>query len=574
MTTKQTIRIFKNRSELRFLIEDKYVAGNLIYECKGNEINLLAFFIASVTALHTLKLPYFKMMKITNNEVNVTFISPEILKLKTLRKKWKGIILNSIPKPLTLSVENLIFPFLHFNFPVQKLVLTADLFVLLSLPKVELSNLSTFEEGTQLFHRLTLKIPNEAIRGLSNDHRVLNKTLQFFYFDEKNGSGFPFWLPNGLLVKNLIRDFVYNLEIRAGFTYVQSPLLGTKKMYQTSDHLKHYETYMFPALNHKNEILYLRPMTCPHHCLLFTSEPRSYANLPLRFSENAVLFRQEASGALLGMERVRQMELKDSHIFLPVNEEMIKKELWKCLNLTQQVLAALQIKIHTVYLSVNDHSGKFINLPQLWKTTTNLLETVCKENALKYVLKKGEAAFYGPKIDFQIKTALHHNITISTVQLDFALGEKFALKYRTNNPTKREFKTPILIHHGLIGTYERLLVILMEQNNGWLPFWLAPVQVILIPLNATAPILNYTMKIASLMRRYQLRIEIANSKQTLAENVRSSWVRKIPFRVFIGETERKQRELTYQQANGQRDKKTLAPLPFIDWCLKMNERKE
>ncbi len=269
------------------------------------------------------------------------------------------------------------------------------------------------------------------------------------------------------------------------------------------------------------------------------------------------------------------MELKDSHLFLPVDDEVIKKELGKCLDLTQTVLKALKIKIREIYLSINDAKPtKFVNLPRLWKTTTALLRTVLEEKQLKYQLKKGEAAFYGPKIDFQIDTALGHNITISTLQLDFVLSNRFGLKYRLKTASEPKYAEPILIHHGLIGTYERLLVILMEQNNGWLPFWLSPVQIVLIPLQASVELINYVRRMHALFQRYQLRSEIASSDSTLAENVRLTWVQKVPIRVFIGAKEYQNNQLTYQLASNRNHKKTLDPLPFIDFCLKMIAHKD
>lgn len=566
-------KIFQHSNQIS-ISNDANHLGNRLYQFDNLDDQIILNLICAAYLLAN-GLKIFKIQKLQINEnqkATIIFESPTNLKLKALQKNWSQIKQQLISLN-TLKVAYFELPFLSLNLKNQTLNLNENIIETNLKPeRISLINLSTFTESNVVYHNLTFQI-DQTPAFYINDHRKLNKTLKFFYFSKLIGSGLPFWLPRGLIVKNLIRNFIRDLEKAAGFTFVETPILGSEKIYQTSEHLKHYREFMFPVLKRKNEALYLRPMTCPHHCIIFQSEPRSYLDLPLQISEDSLLFRQEASGALIGMERVRQMQLKDTHIFLPLQPKVIKAAIKQCIELTQTALKALQINIKTIYLSVNDEktTDKFINHPHLWEKTIMILRDVLNELKINYQLMIGEAAFYGPKIDFQIDTALGHNITISTVQLDFSLPEKFQLKYRTSNE-KNKYQTPILIHHGLIGTYERLLTILMEKNNGWLPFWLSPVQILILPLSLDPKIQNYAQRIHQLLDRYKLRSEIASSRRKLSENIQQSWQTKIPIRLFIGEQELTSQQITFQ--THQQKKQTINTLAFVDFCIKKNLNKE
>ncbi|AZG68912.1 threonine--tRNA ligase [Mycoplasma struthionis] len=311
------------------------------------------------------------------------------------------------------------------------------------------------------------------------DHRKIGKELNIFMFNQLSGQGFPIWLEDGMKIHNAIRDYVLKLDKKYGFTEVMTPHFGEKKLYEISGHWDHYQDTMFKPIEMDNELLVARPMTCPHHIILFNSTRRSYKDLPIRYSEQSRLYRYEKSGALSGLERVRGMDLTEGHIF--VRPDQIKSEFKHLYQMIKQALHDFDIEIDHVSLSLRDKEDteKFFDNDEMWNRAENDLREVLKELNIEYKEFIGEAAFYGPKVDFQVRTVLNRVITMSTLQLDFLLPSRFEMKFVDDN---EQFVTPVLIHRGLIGTYERFIATLLEQTKGVLPFWLSPKQVVIIPV--------------------------------------------------------------------------------------------
>ena len=365
------------------------------------------------------------------------------------------------------------------------------------------------------------------------DHRKIGKEMNLFMFDLLSGQGFPIWLEEGMKIRNRIMKEVKNLDSKYGFSEVFTPIVGEKKLYLTSGHWEHYKNDMFKPIDCDGEHLVLRPMTCPHHVLIYKSKRRSYRELPIRYSEQSSLFRYEKSGALIGMERVRAMLLTEGHIF--VRQDQIDKEFENCYKMIKEALDIFNIKIDYISLSLRDpqNKEKFFDDEKMWNDAENDLRNVLKKLNIDYEEKIGEAAFYGPKVDIQIKTFLGHEITLSTIQLDFLLPRKFGLDYIDSN---NEFKVPILIHRGLIGTYERFLSIMLEQTKGNFPFWLAPKQVVIIPINNDL-YLNFCEQLYYELKEKQFYVEIDDRNERISKKIREAQISKAKIQIVIGEEE-------------------------------------
>ncbi len=365
------------------------------------------------------------------------------------------------------------------------------------------------------------------------DHRYVNKTLNLFAFDIKAGKGFPLWLKNGMLIKQTIKQYIAQVQKQFGFEEVQTSIFGAEKLYQISGHLEHYQNEMFPVMEVDKERLILRPMTCPHHILLYKAKKHSYRDLPIRYCEDAMLFRYEASGGLSGLERVRNMELTDAHLF--VRPDQLEAELLVCLKLIHQVLADFKIKIDYYSLSLHDpqQPEKYCYNPNLWQQSELVLEKVLNKLAIPYQKMVGEAAFYGPKIDIQVKTALNREITMSTMQLDFLQPERFAVKYSDEH---QQPQAAMLIHRSLIGTYERFLSILLEQYGKDLPFWLCPVQAVVIPVSLQAH-QAYAATVFQLLQKAGFRIESDFSEARLSYKVRQAQQKGVYLILIVGDEE-------------------------------------
>ncbi|OYD26884.1 threonyl-tRNA synthetase [Mycoplasma testudineum] len=363
------------------------------------------------------------------------------------------------------------------------------------------------------------------------DHRKIGKQLNIFAFNPMAGQGFPIWLPNGMMIKNSIQQLVLKLDRKYGFTEVYTPPFGEESLYKTSGHLAHYRDDMFNPIVVENEKLIPRPMTCPHHILIYKMAKRSYRDLPMRLSEQSRLYRYEKSGALTGLERVRAMELTEGHIFIA--QDQIRSEILHELKFINEILNIFKIKIDYISLSLRgDDKEKYHNDDNMWQRAEKALKDVLDEQGIKYKVKYGEAAFYGPKIDFQVKTVLNHEITMSTLQLDFLLPIRFDMQYVSSNG---EYEQPILIHRGLIGTYERFISILLEQTKGNLPFWISPLQAVVIPLGDKQ--FDYAKKVYDKLFELGINVKLDSRPESVAKKIREAQMNKAKYQIVIGDDE-------------------------------------
>ncbi|AKX34504.1 threonyl-tRNA synthetase [Spiroplasma litorale] len=386
------------------------------------------------------------------------------------------------------------------------------------------------------------KIVKEIEEKKLRDHRYINENLEIFNIDPLIGLGLPFWLPNGAILKQEIKKFLKEKEFEYRFVQIESPVLGSKMLYETSGHWNHYRENMFaPIEMPDNETLVLRPMNCPHHVSVYKSKIRSYRDLPLRYAEHAIQHRYEFSGSLTGLERVRAMELTDSHIF--VMPSQLKEEFINCYKLIGEVLTKFDIKIKYLSLSLRDPEDKhsYYDNDSMWNSAEAQLEDMLKELKLDYKKMVGEAAFYGPKLDIQVETALGHEITVSTIQLDFLLPEKFELEY-INSEGKPE--KPIMIHRGLVGTYERFVAILLEQTMGVLPLWCSPTQIAIIPVSEKYN--DYCVEVEKQLHAKKIRCLISDKDDRLNNKIRNAITKKIPYIVVLGQKELENNSLTFR----------------------------
>ncbi len=389
------------------------------------------------------------------------------------------------------------------------------------------------------------------------DHRKLGKELRIFELSNDAGQGLALWLPNGYTVRKILEDYVYKLEKKAGYLHVSTPVLGTKRLYEISGHWDHYRENMFPVMERDGETFVLRPMSCPHHMIVYKSDLRSYRDLPIRYAEIVTQHRYEASGALSGLERVRAMTLTDAHLF--VRKDQIKKEVLDAYNLILQAIDDLGLEIEYVELALRDKAkGKFHDNDELWDLAEKLMKELLDEEGIEYTAMTGEAAFYGPKIDIQVRTAMGHVITMSTVQLDFLLPERFDLTYIGQDGEKHR---PVVIHRGLISTWERLMSILLEQYKGAFPTWLAPTQIRVIPVSLDNHD-KYAKKINDLFIDYDLRSELDMREEKLGYKIRAAQTEKIPYQIVVGDDEVNNETVTYRKY-GEKEQVTVPTKEFI-----------
>lgn len=390
------------------------------------------------------------------------------------------------------------------------------------------------------------------------DHRKIGKELGYFAFSPLVGQGFPIWLEDGMYVHNSIRNLVLQLDKKYGFTEVLTPHFGAEELYKTSGHLAHYKDDMFPAMKLENERLIPRPMTCPHHIVCYKLNKHSYRDLPIRYSEQSQLYRYEKSGALTGLERVRGMLLTEGHLF--VRPDQIKDEIKRMYSQIKEILEIFKIDISYISLSLRDKEDKekYFSNDKMWNEAEDMLREALDDLKIKYTSVIGEAAFYGPKIDIQIDTALGHEITVSTIQLDFLQPEKFGLDYIDSN---NEEVRPVMIHRGLIGTYERFVAILLEQTKGVLPFWISPKQITIIPVNLEEN-LKYCLKVQEKLFAAGFRVKIDDRDERLNKKIREAQISKSKFNLILGANETKDKVISYRKY-GEEKTYTLKLSEFI-----------
>jgi len=400
-----------------------------------------------------------------------------------------------------------------------------------------------------------LKMLEEA---KERDHRKIGKELDIFMTHDLVGKGMPLWLPNGALVRKQLENYIYEKEQKMGYEHVYTPCVGTVDLYKTSGHWDHYKDNMFPSMKVDEEEFVLRPMNCPHHMLVYSNELHSYRDLPIRIGEFATDFRYEASGAVKGLERVRCMCQNDAHLF--VMPEQIGEEFKKVVELILDVYRDFGIKDYKFRLSLRDKDDKekYFDDDEMWNTAENKLREVLNEYGCEYTEAIGEAAFYGPKLDVEVKPAVGPEVTLSTCQLDFLLPRRFDLGYIDRDGIR---KTPVVIHRAIFGTFDRFTAFLLEETRGRLPLWLSPIQVNIIPVNKEYH-LGYANKIKELFDNNGIRVKVDDRDEKLSYLIRDSQTRKIPYTVVIGDKEKDSEKVSYRML-GKNDSVNVSIDEFI-----------
>lgn len=386
-----------------------------------------------------------------------------------------------------------------------------------------------FADKKQLAEHLAL-----VEEAKKRDHRRLGKELGIFMFDELIGKGLPMYLPNGFVLRRLLSDYIMDKEIARGYRHVMTPSLGNVELYKTSGHWDHYKEDMFPAMEVDDEAYVLRPMNCPHHMVMFKREMHSYRDLPIRIAEIANDFRFEDSGNLCGLERARAFTQNDSHIFCRADQ--IAEEVNGVIALILEVYKDFGFENYTLRLSLRDKNDtdKYFGNDELWEKSENALREIIKATGANYYEAEGEAAFYGPKIDVQVRSALGHDVTLSTVQLDYQLPEKFQLEYVDENSQKQR---PVVIHRAILGSLDRFIAFLLEETKGSLPLWLAPVQVKVLTLTERNN--GYAKKVYDSFMSNGFRAELDDRNEKVGYKIREASNMKIPYLVIVGDEEEK-----------------------------------
>ena len=369
----------------------------------------------------------------------------------------------------------------------------------------------------------------------ARDHRKIGKDLSLFMTHPLVGAGLPMYLPDGATIRRVLERYIQDKEIALGYSHVYTPDLATTDLYKTSGHWDHYKDDMFPVMKMDNEEFVLRPMNCPHHMLIYKNELRSYRDLPIRIGELAHDFRFENSGAVCGLERVRQMCQNDAHLF--VRPDQIKEEVGRVINLIFEVYLkdfGFSRDRFKFRLSLRDKANteKYIDNDEMWETAENQLRQILKELDIEFYEAEGEAAFYGPKIDIQIKSALGHDVTIPTCQLDFALPERFDLKYVGEDGEEHR---PVVIHRAILGSSDRFISFLLEETKGLLPLWVAPHQVKILPIADRH--LEHAEKVKQELLKEGVRVDIDSRSEKIGYKIREAQLAKIPYMLIIGDKE-------------------------------------
>ena len=391
------------------------------------------------------------------------------------------------------------------------------------------------------------------------DHRKLGKELGIFMFADIVGKGLPMWLPNGFTVRRLLSDYIMNKELELGYEHVMTPSLGNVKLYKKSGHWAHYKDDMFPAMELDDEAYVLRPMNCPHHMVMYKSTLHSYRDLPVRIAEIANDFRFEASGALTGIERARAFTQNDSHIFC--RPDQIAQEFKNVAHLILDVYKDFGFKDYSFRLSLRDKNNKekYFGNDELWEKSENELREVLKEMNVEFYEAEGDAAFYGPKLDVQVKSALGHDVTLSTIQLDYQLPERFELTYVDENGDKVR---PVVIHRAILGSLDRFIAFLLEETKGNLPLWLAPTQVQVIPVKLEYHD-EYAKEVVAKLRKAHFRVNNDNRDEKLGYRIREAQLKKIPYQLVLGDNERDNGTVTYRK-HGEKKQTTVTFEEFVE----------
>ncbi|QCJ43695.1 threonine--tRNA ligase [Bacillus sp. S3] len=365
------------------------------------------------------------------------------------------------------------------------------------------------------------------------DHRKIGKELNLFTTSQLVGQGLPLWLPKGATIRRIVERYIVDKEVRLGYDHVYTPVMGSVDLYKTSGHWDHYQEDMFPIMDMDNEQLVLRPMNCPHHMMVYKNSIHSYRELPIRIAELGTMHRYEMSGALSGLQRVRGMTLNDAHIF--VRPDQIKEEFKRVVNLVLAVYKDFNLNDYSFRLSYRDpqDTEKYFDDDAMWEKAQSMLKEAMDDLGLDYYEAEGEAAFYGPKLDVQVKTALGKDETLSTVQLDFLLPERFDLTYVGEDGKQHR---PVVIHRGVVSTMERFVAFLIEEYKGAFPTWLAPVQVQVIPVSPGAHY-EYAKQVQEQLQNEGFRVELDGRDEKIGYKIREAQMQKIPYMLVVGDKE-------------------------------------
>ncbi len=401
------------------------------------------------------------------------------------------------------------------------------------------------------------------------DHRKIGKDLGIFMMSDLVGKGLPMWLPNGYTLWRTLQNYITDKEIKYGYKHVHTPDLGSVELYKTSGHWDHYKDDMFPAMEMDNEAYVLRPMNCPHHMVMYKNFLHSYKDLPVRIAEIANDFRYEAAGAVKGIERARCFTQNDSHIF--ATPEQIESEFKGVLDLIMDVYNDFGFKNYKCRLSLRDPEDKekYFQDDDMWDNAEESLRKVLNDIGIDYVEAKGEAAFYGPKLDILIKPAVGNEVALSTIQLDFLLPRRFELYYIDE---KGEKKTPVVIHRAILGSIDRFIALLLEETKGALPLWLAPVGINIIPVNNEYH-LDYAREVYKMLLDADYRVEIDERDEKLSYKMRESQIKKIPITLILGQKEVDNKEISFRLF-GSSETTTMSQKDFMDYIndLKVNRK--
>ncbi len=392
------------------------------------------------------------------------------------------------------------------------------------------------------------------------DHRKLGKELDLFTFSEKVGLGLPLWLPKGTILRERLENFMRRAQVKAGYDLVVTPHIGSKELYVTSGHYEKYGEDSFQPIQtpHEGEEFLLKPMNCPHHCEIYKSRPRSYKDLPVRYAEFGTVYRYEQSGELHGLTRVRGFTQDDAHIFC--RPDQVKEEFRKVIDLVLYVFRALGFEDYTAQVSLRDPAdkSKYIGDDSLWEKAEREIQEVADEQGLVTTAVEGEAAFYGPKLDFMVKDVLGRSWQLGTIQVDYTLPERFELEYTGSDNQKHR---PVMIHRAPFGSLERFVAILIEHCGGNFPLWLAPDQVAVLPISEKYH--DYAQKVMTSLREEDIRGFIDDRDEKIGRKIRDTEVQKVPYMLIVGEKEQEESKVSVRK-HGQGDQGSLPLVEFME----------
>ena len=380
------------------------------------------------------------------------------------------------------------------------------------------------------------------------DHRKLGKELELFAFSSKVGAGLPLWLPRGAVLRGILENFLKKVQQSYGYLPVITPHIGQKELYVTSGHYAKYGADSFRPIKtpQEGEEFLLKPMNCPHHCEIYRTKPRSYKDLPLRFAEFGTVYRYEQSGELHGLTRVRGFTQDDAHLF--VRPDQLKEEFCKVIDIVLYIFKTLNFEDYTAQVSLRDPNNreKYIGTDENWVKAENAIIEAAKEKGLKTVVEYGEAAFYGPKLDFMVKDAIGRKWQLGTIQVDYNLPERFGLEYTGNDDKKYR---PIMIHRAPFGSMERFVAVLLEHTGGKLPLWLAPDQGVIIPLSDKYN--DYAKKVCRLLNNSDIRTSIDERSETVGKKIRENELKRLPYQLVVGEKEQAAETVSVRKQGGE-----------------------